>query len=102
MYMSQLVLLQGLAELIEFNLHHYPDLFKSQKKAAKPARKQAPTKSTPVLSVHTVHPRCLPSQTPIWHPAVLVPFINMLCSLLNGCEVALVVLCFMCVWSWCI
>lgn len=99
MYMSQLVLLQGLAELIQFNMHHYPYLFKSQEKTAKAARKQAPPKSTPVLSVRTVHPLCLPSQTPNRHPAVLLPSINMLCSLLMEFEVALVVFCFMCVWS---
>ncbi|KAL0056114.1 hypothetical protein WJX82_007879 [Trebouxia sp. C0006] len=41
---------EGLAELIQFNMHHYPYLFKSQEKTAKAARKQAPPKSTPVLS----------------------------------------------------
>ncbi|KAL0025072.1 hypothetical protein WJX79_005206 [Trebouxia sp. C0005] len=41
---------EGLAELIEFNMHYHPDLFKSQKKPAKPTRKEAPLKSTPVLS----------------------------------------------------
>ena len=92
------MLLQGLAELLEFNMHHYPDLFKSQTKPAKPTRKQAALKSTPVLSVRTVHPLCLPSQTPDCHPALLLP-INMLCNLLLGFEVALVVLCFMYVWN---
>jgi len=59
-YRSQLVLLQGLTELLEFNMRYHPDLYKSQKKPAKPTRKQAPSSSTPVLSVRNVHPLCLP------------------------------------------
>ena len=81
-HVHELVLLQGLAELLEFNLHYYPDLFKSQKKTAKPTRKQAPTKSTPVLSVRTVHPLCLPCQTLKCHPAVLLPYVNTLQNLI--------------------
>lgn len=93
------MLLQGLAELIEFNMHYHPDLFKSQKKPAKPTRKEAPLKSTPVLSVRTVQPLCLPSQPPNLDPAVLLPYMTILRDLLMDLEVALEVLCFMCVWS---
>jgi len=75
------VLLQGLAELLDCSKHYYPDLFKRQKQPLMPTRKQAPPKSTPVLSVRTVQPLCLPSQTPKCHPTVSLPFINMLYNL---------------------